>query len=718
MSKRKKKKTHPRQKLFFLFPLSLIHPTSTPKTGEPIASERFTVGGHEWVLLFYPDGKRSSSAPPPPALELGAAAAGHGQQGVQQQQQAAAAAQAAAVAAAANAVHQRRNAEAAAAAAVAVAAGRAALQAPRAASNNAAATTTATPSAPAPAAGSNATAAVAALNAAQRQQSAQQQQQLQARNAAANAANAAAAAQQAASAAAATAAAAQAQAQQAQAAAAAAAAGSNEYAALFVALIGETSDPLGVVNTSDGRVVRAFHRFTLVDQHAAAAERAAVTAAGSSAPGTVANVVPTANHLTKGRRRDQGAVKISCARQDPNARNCHGYRKFVKRSVLENPAAGYLVDDTIVIRYTIELVVSSGGALAKPGGSAAAAAGGLGVGSLRGLGGRGGGRFGSDGAGGALPPPPPPSLGVDLARLLDSGAGADVEFEVEGDLFKAHRVVLSARSPVFDALLNGSMREARQVLQIGEAGATAPGGGGDVERSSPPASRSVGGASYSSLPRIRISDVRSPVFRALLHFAYTDELPSEIGSGTSASGGGGGAAGGGGEGSTAAAAAPLSSTALVPFAPAPPNPTATTTTAAFAAALSTVGAALDVPMAQHLLVAADRFALSRLRRICERRLCEGVDVAMAATTLALAEQNNAGELKSVCLAFVSRNLQAVMASEGYRHMVRSRVSSFFPFFLAFFPFFSFVFFFGKEMKGEKTQHFFLLFFFFLSNEKK
>ena len=31
-------------------------------------------------------------------------------------------------------------------------------------------------------------------------------------------------------------------------------------------------------------------------------------------------------------------------------------------------------------------------------------------------------------------------------------------------------------------------------------------------------------------------------------------------------------------------------------------------------------------MAQHLLVAADRFQLSRLRRICERRLCETVEV--------------------------------------------------------------------------------------------
>lgn len=80
-----------------------------------------------------------------------------------------------------------------------------------------------------------------------------------------------------------------------------------------MALIGETENPQGVINTSEGRVVRAFHRFTLVDQSG------------------------RGNDVTKGRRRDQGAVKISCARQDPNARNCHGYRKFVKRSLLEDP---------------------------------------------------------------------------------------------------------------------------------------------------------------------------------------------------------------------------------------------------------------------------------------------------------------------------------------------------------------------------------------------
>ena len=56
------------------------------------------------------------------------------------------------------------------------------------------------------------------------------------------------------------------------------------------------------------------------------------------------------------------------ALQDPNARNCHGYRKFVKRSVLENLNNGYLVNDTIVIKYTIELVVSTGGALTRQAG--------------------------------------------------------------------------------------------------------------------------------------------------------------------------------------------------------------------------------------------------------------------------------------------------------------------------------------------------------------
>ncbi len=54
---------------------------------------------------------------------------------------------------------------------------------------------------------------------------------------------------------------------------------------------GESDSPQGVVNTSDGRVVRAFHRFTLVDQSGQWRD------------------------LMKGRSRAQGAVKISFARQ-------------------------------------------------------------------------------------------------------------------------------------------------------------------------------------------------------------------------------------------------------------------------------------------------------------------------------------------------------------------------------------------------------------------
>lgn len=58
-------------------------------------------------------------------------------------------------------------------------------------------------------------------------------------------------------------------------------------------------------------------------------------------------------------------------------------------------------------------------------------------------------------------------------------------------------------------------------------------------------------------------------------------------------------------------------------------------------------------MSQHLLAAADRYGLDRLRLLCEANLCEDVAINTVATTLALAEQHHCFQLKSVCLKFVA-----------------------------------------------------------------
>ncbi|KAK8585613.1 hypothetical protein V6N13_050588 [Hibiscus sabdariffa] len=78
-------------------------------------------------------------------------------------------------------------------------------------------------------------------------------------------------------------------------------------------------------------------------------------------------------------------------------------------------------------------------------------------------------------------------------------------------------------------------------------------------------------------------------------------------------------------------------------------------------------------VAQHLLAAADRYALERMRLLCEAKLCEGVAINTVATTLALAEQHNCLHLKSVCLKFVAlpENLKAVMQTEGFEYLKES-----------------------------------------------
>jgi len=88
-------------------------------------------------------------------------------------------------------------------------------------------------------------------------------------------------------------------------------------------------------------------------------------------------------------------------------------------------------NDTLVIKYTIELVVSSGGALSRAAAPSRA----------------------------ELIRVPPPCLGRDLAALFASGSGADHTMVCEGEEMPVHRIVLAARSRVFDCLLNAPMRE-------------------------------------------------------------------------------------------------------------------------------------------------------------------------------------------------------------------------------------------------------------------
>jgi len=78
-------------------------------------------------------------------------------------------------------------------------------------------------------------------------------------------------------------------------------------------------------------------------------------------------------------------------------------------------------------------------------------------------------------------------------------------------------------------------------------------------------------------------------------------------------------------------------------------------------------------MCQHLLVAADRYDMERLKLMCEVKLCEYIDVGTAATILTLAEQHHCHGLKKACFHFLSdpEKLRAVMTSDGFKNLSRS-----------------------------------------------
>lgn len=50
---------------------------------------------------------------------------------------------------------------------------------------------------------------------------------------------------------------------------------------------------------------------------------------------------------------------------------------------------------------------------------------------------------------------PPPDMGRDFKSLFESQVGCDIVFKVKGESFKAHKLILAARSPVFRAQFFG-----------------------------------------------------------------------------------------------------------------------------------------------------------------------------------------------------------------------------------------------------------------------
>ncbi|XVF75280.1 hypothetical protein PTKIN_Ptkin13bG0174700 [Pterospermum kingtungense] len=84
---------------------------------------------------------------------------------------------------------------------------------------------------------------------------------------------------------------------------------------------------------------------------------------------------------------------------------------------------------------------------------------------------------------------PPSDMGQNLKALLESEVGCDINFQVGEETFKAHKLILAARSPVFRAQFFGLV--------------------GDT-----------------NMDKVVVKDVEPSIFKAMLLFIYTDKLPN------------------------------------------------------------------------------------------------------------------------------------------------------------------------------------------------
>jgi speckle-type POZ protein len=83
-------------------------------------------------------------------------------------------------------------------------------------------------------------------------------------------------------------------------------------------------------------------------------------------------------------------------------------------------------------------------------------------------------------------------------------------------------------------------------------------------------------------------------------------------------------------------------------------------------------------MMWHLLAAADRYAMDRMKLVCQHTICKNLDVETVATTLVFADRHNCDKLKAACIEFIAspKNADAVAATQGYGDLKRECPSVF------------------------------------------
>jgi speckle-type POZ protein len=126
----------------------------------------------------------------------------------------------------------------------------------------------------------------------------------------------------------------------------------------------------------------------------------------------------------------------------------------------------------------------------------------------------------------------------------------------------------------------------------------------------------LGSMAEATMPHINLHDIAPATFKVMLQFMYTDSLPGD----------------------------------------------------------DELGLLGDAPteMLEHLLAAADRFALDRLKLLCAQKLWDSVSVDTVATTLACAEMYSCLELKQRCTGFfaVDKNFKKAVLTQGFVKLVR------------------------------------------------